>query len=59
VDLDAAGLAEHVADHLIKRYRRLDALAAAVIIGALKGDVAEAPGAIGLAEDVSNLVVEG
>ena len=41
--LDAIGLAEHVADLLVERQRRLVALARALMIGAGKGDVAEAP----------------
>ena len=41
---------------LVERQRRLVALARAVVIGAGKGDVAEALDAIGLAEHVAVVV---
>ena len=44
-----------VADLPVERQRRLVALARAVVIGAGKGDVAEAPDAIGLALQVADV----
>ncbi len=43
---------------LVKRQRRLVALARALVIGAGKRDVAEAPDAIGLAEHAADIMVK-